>query len=452
MPLKFKYESDMLFSYIVLELASGSSVLNHQAEMIIQNPSTGFVPFHVRREDEKVRVFYNITSKLPLSQYLSRKTLSKIEFLDLLRSINKNLMGYVSYYLDISGFILDEDLIFINPSTGDTSLIYVPHKFNRDFNKDYKSFITDLIVNTANLDDNINDNFLQKLLGYLKSEEFNLNDFNRLVIDLKISGSETVCGVSTAYIDSEERTKGKVHPELAYSEDTCSGTGQTPKNNKSLLITILVQVFLVLVAAITCLMLVSKKNADITTISGVVIIAAALDALYLYRTSANCRTGILKDDRQAERENEHHRKQEKGNSPFKGKAAPKPIAALNRRDNKQTSTDCSRVYDTVVIGPHTKLPPYLDGIGTRGAEKIVISKDKFVLGRLKNYVDYTIESNLVGKVHAEIIRNGDSYYIKDLNSKNGTYVNNEKIPSNEEHAIKENDRIRFANMEYIFKV
>jgi len=65
-------------------------------------------------------------------------------------------------------------------------------------------------------------------------------------------------------------------------------------------------------------------------------------------------------------------------------------------------------------------------------------------------VDYVIRNSAVGKVHAQIITRESSYFIKDLNSKNGTCINGVKIDSNEEYRIENNDRITLANNEYIF--
>lgn len=443
LPLKFRYESDMLASYAMLEFDGGIDPSKHQTEMIAQNPSTGFIPFSIRREDEKVRIYYNITSKLPLSQHLSRKTLSKGEFLDLLRSINRNIMSYVNYYLDISGFVLDEDFMYINPSTGDTSLIYVPLPLERDFVKDYKSLITNLIVNTVNLDDNTSDNFLQKLLSYLKMEQFNLKDFNKLLTDLKSSCTERVYAGNSAYTEVEGSVKEKAPSEYAFSVSTHAEHEIKPS-------IIFVQAVFILALAALCLFLVLKRNADVETVAGVAIIAAALDALFLSKIASKDRGDTLIEERKVGKKDKHQGKQN-ADRPLKAKAAVKPDAAINRCSGRQLSDDYIKAYDTVVIGSNTGMLPSLNGIGAQSAERIVISKDRFVIGRLKSYVDYIIDCNLVGKVHAEITRKGNSCFIKDLNSKNGTYINGEKIPSNEEHEIKDNDRVRFANIEYIFR-
>ena len=54
----------------------------------------------------------------------------------------------------------------------------------------------------------------------------------------------------------------------------------------------------------------------------------------------------------------------------------------------------------------------------------------------------------VSRRHAEIFRVGEMYFIRDLGSRNGTFVNEEKI---EEELLRVNDRVRVGNTELVFR-
>ncbi len=41
-------------------------------------------------------------------------------------------------------------------------------------------------------------------------------------------------------------------------------------------------------------------------------------------------------------------------------------------------------------------------------------------------------------------------FLKDLNSVNGTFVNDGRISGNVEHPLKDGDNVAFANCEYVF--
>jgi FOG: FHA domain len=50
-------------------------------------------------------------------------------------------------------------------------------------------------------------------------------------------------------------------------------------------------------------------------------------------------------------------------------------------------------------------------------------------------------SEIVSRVHADIRVEGDAYYLEDVGSSNGTYVNNMPLPMGNRHRLRPGDRI-----------
>jgi pSer/pThr/pTyr-binding forkhead associated (FHA) protein len=50
-------------------------------------------------------------------------------------------------------------------------------------------------------------------------------------------------------------------------------------------------------------------------------------------------------------------------------------------------------------------------------------------------------SEIVSRIHADIRLEGDSYYIEDVGSSNGTYINNLPLPVGNRHRLRPGDRI-----------
>lgn len=98
------------------------------------------------------------------------------------------------------------------------------------------------------------------------------------------------------------------------------------------------------------------------------------------------------------------------------------------------------------------MPPHFATLKRVLTEEIInINKAVFRLGKERSYVDYFVNNNnAVSRSHADIIQRGQNYFIKDLNSKNFTYVNGQKVPVQVEIQINDGDRIRLANEEFIF--
>ncbi len=60
-------------------------------------------------------------------------------------------------------------------------------------------------------------------------------------------------------------------------------------------------------------------------------------------------------------------------------------------------------------------------------EKIPVTKDQFIIGRVSKLCDLTIKDANVSRKHAAIIRRNNNYYIKDLGSTNGIEYNGMRI-------------------------
>ncbi len=81
-------------------------------------------------------------------------------------------------------------------------------------------------------------------------------------------------------------------------------------------------------------------------------------------------------------------------------------------------------------------------------ERIDLKGSLFTIGSNSAKADYCITSNKkVSRNHATVYLNEESFYIKD-NSKNGTFVNGEKLGSEESVHIKDGDTVALADEEF----
>lgn len=73
------------------------------------------------------------------------------------------------------------------------------------------------------------------------------------------------------------------------------------------------------------------------------------------------------------------------------------------------------------------------------------------IGRNHLLCEVAIEHDLtIGRVHAEIHRLDKQYFIKDIDSLNGTYVNGERVAPQTMYRLASNDKIRLSNLEIKF--
>lgn len=69
---------------------------------------------------------------------------------------------------------------------------------------------------------------------------------------------------------------------------------------------------------------------------------------------------------------------------------------------------------------------------------------KIIIGRSSG-CDIVIDNMLVSREHAEIQQIKSDFYIKDLESRNGTFVNDKKVPKGKYLKLAKNDTIRLGS-------
>lgn len=84
-------------------------------------------------------------------------------------------------------------------------------------------------------------------------------------------------------------------------------------------------------------------------------------------------------------------------------------------------------------------------------EIISLTKFPFYIGSTADYVDYVLTTEGVSRIHCCISKKGESYYLADLNSTNGTYLNKKEVMPGKDELLSANDEIRIASIKFYIK-
>jgi len=542
------YERGAAASFLTLKTDLPEKIIYFQVEMIACNRIPHILPFDMRRENNETCLRYNITSMLPLTQFLKRK-IRRNEFLKIFADVTKAILDCRNYFLCDKNIILDIDYVYIDPGSGEVAVVYIPAEFDVDVGNEFRQFVMNVIIIAADIDEGSGDNFIQRILAYSKSDTFNIADFNKLVMDLLAGNAPMQNLTDDKTVQDENRNRQHIRNNRAITErrtevkgkkldsscdkeskrkkrlfsgekaeskkfwddiisdvdipedslkssskddvkdsrkerlkgnlmdNTTCGQQDSAKNNlkdnkknnlkdnpkhnpdceekdghssrisKNVLLAVAVQAILVAVFIATKDHLDSLNGDTSVTYGAAILIMIAIDVLMLKKLFF--KDGVIisvKDEEAQENEEEDEEEDEETLLEYENYLYEDiSLNAVRRSMSRYEPND-----NTVVLGVHDAKCPILKGTGSCAGEIILIVKPEFTLGRLESQVDYVIRNSAVGKVHAQIITRESSYFIKDLNSKNGTCINDVKIDSNEEYRIENNDKITLANNEYIF--
>ena len=82
--------------------------------------------------------------------------------------------------------------------------------------------------------------------------------------------------------------------------------------------------------------------------------------------------------------------------------------------------------------------------------KSEITSSEFYIGRAEKINDMICNNKTVGKRHAKIEAENSKFYIIDLDSKNGTFINGNRVKSRQREEIRSGDVISIANVNLSF--
>ncbi len=127
---------------------------------------------------------------------------------------------------------------------------------------------------------------------------------------------------------------------------------------------------------------------------------------------------------------------------FKGK---EKVAVAEKEEKTNTS------FPTEYIGEKGKTGKgILKYMGCDGEQDFEIEEFPFVLGTQQDYVNGVIHAGSVSRIHAKIVMENAVYYVEDLNSTNGTFVNEKEVNYKAPEPLFPKDHLWIADQEWVF--
>lgn len=571
--IKVAYENIGSSSYLTVTFGPEAGLIEYQLGMITSNEICHLLASTKRTIDGATVAYYNISSRVTLSQVLERRKLKREEFLNLIDGVIRATKEIGEYQLTASGLVMDPDYIYVDPAGCTPYFVYLPTAEYGE--KGIRDFLVDLVMKGQI--EMSQDNFVQVLLEAVNSQPFSAERLETCVKAFrgvvsksaaggvvnrngfgKVSGDDHRGLSSVAYggVNGGDRgglpnhghggsleggqgdfngIRGRSQPEVCGTSGNSAPVGKTgmvpkqtgerKKNNTLKQVTqedrrtetdetaeedsfdaekakkkfILPQamVMVIVSALISFGAFTDGTGAIIINNVLAVVILMVLFEVILYRE-------IYINSRKRGRNNKKAGKagtrprplapgsRSEAEKPANGKTITvKPGGPVSRGDfgdqegeragsgsdqvalrnddcagryaaslsdvnfsciGYTTGTDQggeTEIFDGAQSAAQAYLEYYSNGILTR----VPLDKPSFMVGRLQSQVDFAVPNPKVGKVHVQFLNQGGRIYVKDLNSKNGTYLNGsgQRINSNVPYPLNDQDRITLADSEFTLR-
>lgn len=83
-----------------------------------------------------------------------------------------------------------------------------------------------------------------------------------------------------------------------------------------------------------------------------------------------------------------------------------------------------------------------------GFPDIIVRRGSVTVGKMRQQCEAVLMAPAISRMHARLEYRQGAYYLKDLNSRNGTFVNGERLMPQEARIVDHGDRVAFADIQY----
>ncbi|MHB1484641.1 MAG: FHA domain-containing protein [Saccharofermentanales bacterium] len=430
----------MQYNVITKNVSSIDSIVYYQIDIIQKQPHLHILPVHVAAQERQALLEVDISGKTSWSEYLETHTFSRNEWICFLLKVAETISISAEYFLDPSCFELSLSSIYFHAGENPLDfksifLVYFPvaaaavndplHSFCYDilqyistlqtgdepgiFTEDEQEKIAGITVETM-ADD------IACLRGLLKCETHPERKNNILRNDVSLSVSKKIFEFfkifrllkSEKNLSHPESSRGFIMPGIILSSEL-----------------ILILLSFVIYRQKTYF---TGRITPVILISVILLLCGILDIYLLYNKK----------------------------SPLYLIHTDKSKSAHND-DFVTDSIFTSKEEKTVLLGKvneASRIAMLCSGIPGTPEEsmglKAYILVEDFLIGRDSAKVDFKINSLSVGRVHARISRKENSFFIEDLGSKNGTFLDQRRLKKNDEYNLPDKCKIRFAEQEFYF--
>lgn len=502
--LKISYVNDVNTTYKVIEMGQEHELIDYQVDMIRNNQVDGLLKIDSRFVNNDLHLYYDVTSKQSLEDYMKRIQWGKKETLDFIEQLIQIILKAESYLLDSSSILIDSSNIYLDPQTRRLALVYLPVKMEQSINDLIKAFLIQWIVYDASFKKEETDALLSQLLNALKDSQFNLKTFQKEIGNMQIHQlSEKKENVPSVAKPKEKKKPESLETFIPDSQPVYQApviqkgsaikhqepketaiTYKTKKRFKKsvLLLAGISQVLICLVLALFGEKIIAFAGGDSTSFMGLGMLVLVIEALIFRRVfnvnsmeEVKISTSGKKSKRKQKKKNAvQHNDNRVSNSQPQGhdrivmnKRVVEPVkveksAPVQRRiSNKVVENETTLLRqefsqrqdleETTLLSELT-MQPYLTFLSNTGMERIDLLKEQFIIGRQQGIVDYVVQENAIGRMHAEISTEHGCYYIKDLNSRNGTFLNGARLIGDQKETLNHGDVIKLANLDFTFNM
>ena len=445
--MKAEYRREMNHSYLMLKTDGELNMQGYEMKMLLHNQLAGLLPLSVRYIDGVPLFYYEVTSRQSLLLNYEAKKFGKTDLERIFKSVADIMEELEEYLLDAETILFNPKYIYmdtdwqhlyfccfpVSREAGRNGVLelteYILPKIDH---KDAEAVVLGYGVYRESVEAGIGADEIRRELRKVSMEtaDEKKNQPENSYDGLDYSGEETI---------TEEKRKQALDDFFQEEEEI---------EDKHPLLNAVGCIFTLAAAAVCIYLLLHYEIANILQISiGVSAAAAAAVGAFIVFRLKNAREEKKRKTRELDQleawgwERESEYKEDNGEREKQGKAGLE-------KENAKTGD-----FDT--CGPTILLSPKKTDEGNacllwdeeENQKRHILDKEIQIIGKLASAADICLGHPAVSRIHGRIRRDENNFFLSDLNSKNGTFLNGRILEPEREYLLHNGDKISIAGTE-----
>lgn len=447
-----------------------------EMNMLAANTIHTLLPIAWNEIDNEITYLYHIQQYKLLTHYYQPHSITMLDYYSLLLSLVDVLATCYDYMLRPQCCILDEKLIYIDLSSNSIRLAYLPLRDTHEVTE-YQLLL--LAVRWSQLVDHLQYEGYQKILQLIGSQQFPINPLRQLLLDLIhqlntnheieiLPHVEAVVPAAVQFHMKEQANIMKDSNSVGFDRgseevELDDWESDTPNDEKPSFTwkhyTAIALIIVIVAMSWTKLYLAEATKSNFLLSCGITLILLT-GILIMLRQHWKVLWYRKQDDDQHPFEfvttSDPQNPQPSFLSPSREVSIPRstvnnfevPVSRVPQVAARQATVMLDAHHSTTILGSmSSNAEPLLIRKLYQEEEKIIVNDNRFLIGRADEGVHYQDSASGVSRVHLEVELGNGTVHIKDVGSRNGSYLNGKLMIAYKAYPLQVGDVVQLVNTE-----
>ncbi|MEG1458195.1 MAG: DUF6382 domain-containing protein [Acetivibrio sp.] len=422
--MKAVFERDLYKSYMVFG-NNQEEEESYSLRMLENNVIDGIIKIDMRMIDGERKFYYDITGRQPVSSFFEREKMNARQIKSIMNHIFAGIEIAREYLLDENNFVLDPEFLYVEITGLQVQLCYLPG-YQRNLLEQISALL-EFVLDRVDYTEETAVQIAYTLYKANRAKNYSVAELKNIVKEENptIINREQEQNLETDTIQEKiKKEDGSViEKNMIFTEKRGTfeeNREKKPEYGKYVMLAGIIM------AAILCLFIAVKSKIFCNPMNGELEAGKAGLFLLVF--------GVIAFSSFYSLEN---KKQKKLKAPSKS-----TVSVLEEKPLEIYVEE-----NTVLL---TQKGYFLCPVNGRDYGDMELSEFPFFIGKLKKKMNGIIESETISRFHAKIEKDENQFYLVDLNSTNGTFLNGERLAIKERYPLFIGDEIKFADVAYNF--